>query len=80
MARNLSDALVYDDKKGDSDKGNNESLTCIECVATDIMKGVAECQIISTMSTIKLCGITALFGVCLKTHKHQNLTACTQML
>ena len=27
----------------------------------------------STMSTIQLCGITALFGIFLETNKHQNL-------
>ena len=28
----------------------------------------------STMSTVKLCGITASFGIFLETNKHQNLT------
>ena len=28
----------------------------------------------STMSTIKLCGIKAFFGIFLETNKHQNLT------
>ena len=31
-------------------------------------------ELTSTMSTIDLCGITALFDVFLETHKHQNLT------
>ena len=29
----------------------------------------------STMSTVKLCGVTALFGVFLETNKHQNLAS-----
>ena len=34
----------------------------------------------STMSTIELSGITALFGVFLETNKHQNLTRLKSLL
>ena len=45
------------------------------CDATKV--GCAHCagrrQSASTMSSSKLCGVTALFGVFLETNKHQNL-------